>query len=126
MEYRMKRDVLIVVGAGGMGLAVARRLGSGRSVLLADSDPIGLTSAITSLRTEGLDAYGRQVDVASSVSVRDLADEAASIGRVLHLVHTAGVSPVQATAAEVVRVDLLGSASRLRWVASSSRRTPER
>jgi NAD(P)-dependent dehydrogenase (short-subunit alcohol dehydrogenase family) len=110
MASATKRDVLIVVGAGGMGMSIARRLGSGRTVLIADSNPEVLGSAIASLRAEGLDASERQVDVTSAESVRDFAAEAASMGRVIHLVHTAGVSPVQATATDVLRVDLLGTA----------------
>jgi NAD(P)-dependent dehydrogenase (short-subunit alcohol dehydrogenase family) len=110
MASEAKRDVLIVVGAGGMGVSVARRLGSGRSILIADSNATVLGESTASLRADGIDVSGRQVDVSSAGSVRDLAREAASMGRVLHLVHTAGVSPVQTTAADVIRVDLLGTA----------------
>jgi NAD(P)-dependent dehydrogenase (short-subunit alcohol dehydrogenase family) len=48
--------------------------------------------------------------VSSRESVHALAEKAAELGNVTQLVHTAGVSPVQAPAATVLAVDLLGTA----------------
>lgn len=103
-------DVLVVIGVGGMGLAVARRLGSGRTVLLADIDPGAVDRVAAALTGEGHRVAARTVDVSDAGQVRQLAGVAAELGPVRSLVHTAGLSPVQASAEAVLRVDLLGVA----------------
>jgi NAD(P)-dependent dehydrogenase (short-subunit alcohol dehydrogenase family) len=103
-------DVAVVVGVGGMGLAIARRLSSGRTVVLADYDEQILKAAADQLGGEGHQVVARHVDVADRSSVASLAEAAAGLGRVTHLAHTAGVSPVQADVVTVLRVDLLGAA----------------
>ncbi|MBR7832921.1 SDR family oxidoreductase [Actinospica durhamensis] len=106
----MDSQVLVVIGVGGMGQAVARRLGSGRKVLIADFNETILKSFAEELRENGHDVATRQVDVSSRASVAELADHAAELGRVTHVVHTAGLSPVQAPAEAVLKVDLVGTA----------------
>jgi NAD(P)-dependent dehydrogenase (short-subunit alcohol dehydrogenase family) len=106
----MAQDVLVITGAGGMGLAVARRLGSGTQVLLADIDPIGLEAAAGRLGEDGYRVATQVVDVSSHESVASLAKHAADLGPVAGLVHTAGLSPVQASVKAILAVDLLGVA----------------
>jgi len=103
-------SALVVIGAGGMGLAVARRLAGGRRLLLADNSEASLETALTALRGEGHLAEGHAVDVSDRASVDKLASAAASAGRVDAVIHTAGVSPVTATARQIYQVDLLGTA----------------
>ncbi|MEV7342098.1 SDR family oxidoreductase [Streptomyces sp. NPDC093544] len=109
------RNVLVVIGTGGMGLAVARRLGGGRRILLADWSAPGLEAAVATLCGEGHQAEGHIVDVSRWDSVEKLADAAGaaaahSASQVDAVVHTAGVSPVTATARQIYEVDLLGTA----------------
>jgi NAD(P)-dependent dehydrogenase (short-subunit alcohol dehydrogenase family) len=104
------QDVLVVTGCGGMGTAVARRLGPGRSILLADVHEGALVTAADALRGEGLDVSTRTVDVGRADSVEDLAQAAAGLGRIATVVHTAGLSPVQASPGAIVQVDLIGTA----------------
>lgn len=106
----MVPDVLVVTGSGGMGTAVARRLGPGRSVLLADVHDESLATAADALQGEGLEVTTHRVDVGLPDSVEGLAEAAASLGRISAVVHTAGLSPVQASPAAIVRVDLVGTA----------------
>jgi NAD(P)-dependent dehydrogenase (short-subunit alcohol dehydrogenase family) len=103
-------SALVVIGAGGMGLAVARRLAGGRRLLLADNSEASLETALTALRGEGHLAEGHAVDVSDRASVDKLASAAGSAGRVDAVIHTAGVSPVTATARQIYQVDLLGTA----------------
>jgi NAD(P)-dependent dehydrogenase (short-subunit alcohol dehydrogenase family) len=104
------RGVLVVVGIGGMGLAIARRCGSGARVLLADVSESLLDTAAAALREEGHDITVEPTDVADAASVHALAVAAGALGPVRGVVHTAGVSPVQAAATTVIAVDLLGAA----------------
>jgi len=103
-------NVLVVIGTGGMGLAVARRLASGRRLLLADFSPTRLEAAVTSLAGEGHAVEGLLVDVSEPGSVQKLAGAAGNAGRIDAVIHTAGVSPVMATARQIYEVDLLGTA----------------
>ena len=103
-------QVLVVIGVGGMGQAIARRLGAGKTVLLADYNEETLASVAESLSADGHHVEGRTVDVSSPESVRGLAEFAASRGSITQLAHTAGLSPAQASAEAILAVDLLGTA----------------
>ena len=103
-------EVLTVIGVGGMGEAIARRLGAGKTVLLADYNKETLASAAESFSAAGYHVESHSVDVASPESVHELAEYAASLGSVTQLAHTAGLSPSQAPAEAILAVDLLGVA----------------
>lgn len=107
---RERADVVVVTGAGGMGAAVARRLGSGRQLVLADRDEDLLERVGAALRGEGHRVRAVPTDVSRQTDVERLAATAGDLGQVVTVVHTAGVSPVQADAARVVSVDVLGTA----------------
>ncbi|MFI7131102.1 SDR family oxidoreductase [Nonomuraea sp. NPDC050153] len=106
----MNRDVVVVTGAGGMGAAVARRIGSGRTLILADAFPDALERAVADLRAEGYDAKGQLTDVSDARSVAELAGAAAAEGRIGAVVHTAGVSAATSTVRKIMEVDLAGTA----------------
>jgi NAD(P)-dependent dehydrogenase (short-subunit alcohol dehydrogenase family) len=103
-------ELIVITGAGGMGIACARRLGVGRRVLLADFDTARLASVAEALTGDGFDVTTQQVDVADAASVTALAARAAALGSLRTLVHTAGLSPTMADAARLYAVDLVGTA----------------
>lgn len=103
-------DVLVVIGTGGMGEAIARRSGSGQQVLLADFDESALERVGTALTGDGFAVTTQQVDVSSRDSVAALAAAADDMGPVRGVVHTAGLSPQQAPTEAVLKVDLYGVA----------------
>ncbi|MDT7735748.1 MAG: hypothetical protein QOE12_2922, partial [Mycobacterium sp.] len=103
-------DVLVIVGVGGMGVAVARRSGAGRTIVLADIDSVALMAAADALIQDGHQVLTREVDVTSRSSVAAVAETARAAGRVTAVVHTAGLSPQQASTEAVLAVDLLGVA----------------
>jgi meso-butanediol dehydrogenase / (S,S)-butanediol dehydrogenase / diacetyl reductase len=103
-------DVLVIVGVGGMGVAVARRSGAGRTIVLADIDSAALIAAADALIQDGHQVLTREVDVTSRSSVAAVAETARAAGRVTAVVHTAGLSPQQASTEAVLAVDLLGVA----------------
>jgi NAD(P)-dependent dehydrogenase (short-subunit alcohol dehydrogenase family) len=106
----MIREILVVIGTGGMGATIARRAGIGRRVVLADRDPDALQAVVETMAAEGFDVSPCVVDVTDSSSVTELAAQAFRSGPVTAVVHTAGVSPTHASVEAIVRVDLLGTA----------------
>src|SRR5262245_56187776 len=104
------REVLVVTGAGGMGQAVVRRVGGGRAVVLADVSDAALGTLAEALRREGHDVHPVRTDVSSPPEVTALARAAAALGPIRAVVHTAGVSPVQASTERIMAVDVLGTA----------------
>ncbi|EUA30491.1 short chain dehydrogenase family protein [Mycobacterium xenopi 4042] len=107
---RRDDEVLVVIGSGGMGLCIARRVGAGRVIVLADIDRACLDTAAEALSGEGHRVVTRDVDVTCRSSVGALAELAERSGRVAAVVHTAGLSPQQASAQAILAVDLLGVA----------------
>lgn len=106
----MNTDVIVVIGVGGIGLAIARRQGAGKTVLLADINEQALNNAARALETTGYIISIQSVDVSSRASVKALADKAAALGQVMEVVHTAGLSPNMASPDKILAVDLLGTA----------------
>jgi NAD(P)-dependent dehydrogenase (short-subunit alcohol dehydrogenase family) len=103
-------EVLVVTGVGGMGLAIARRMGPSRKVVLADVSDAQLTDAAEHLVADGYDVHPLRTDVSSAGDVTELARVASGFGPVRCVAHTAGVSPVQATPQQIVDVDVMGTA----------------
>jgi NAD(P)-dependent dehydrogenase (short-subunit alcohol dehydrogenase family) len=106
----MTAEVIVVIGVGGMGQAIARRQGPGKTVLLADFNEKALGNVASTMARDGHTVQTLAVDVSSAESVDALARRATELGAVSQLVHTAGLSPTQASAEAVLRVDLLGVA----------------
>lgn len=104
------KPVLVVVGVGGMGKAIARRLGPGKRILLADFNEATLNAAAEELRGEGLTITTATVDVSRAESIAALGTTAAAMGPVMQVAHTAGLSPAQASAEAIFHVDLVGVA----------------
>ncbi|ORA34500.1 SDR family oxidoreductase [Mycobacterium aquaticum] len=104
------RDVVVVVGAGGMGHAIARRIAAGRKVLLADVDAHRAERIADELAGDGHVVVPARVDVSEVESVTSLAALASESGSVVNVVHTAGLSPEQAPVEAILAVDLLGVA----------------
>ncbi len=103
-------DVVAVIGPGQIGQAIARRVGSGKRVLLADLRRESAQAAADVMADAGFDVSVATVDVASCASVEALVATATGLGSVTGLVHAAGVSPSQAPPATILQVDLYGVA----------------
>ena len=106
----MSKDVLVVIGAGSIGQAIARRTGPGKQILLADFNETTLQTAATALEDAGHTVTTRPVDVSDRKAVHALAQTAADLGDVVAVASTAGVSPVQAPPQAILAVDLYGTA----------------
>jgi NAD(P)-dependent dehydrogenase (short-subunit alcohol dehydrogenase family) len=103
-------NVIVVIGAGFIGQAIARRVSAGKHVLLADLRRENADAAAKVLSDAGFDVSRETVDVSSRTSVHALVETATAIGSVTGVIHAAGVSPTQASPATILRVDLYGTA----------------
>ncbi|WP_029555221.1 SDR family oxidoreductase [Xanthobacter sp. 91] len=103
-------DVIVVIGAGSIGQAIARRVSSGKRVLLADLRLDNAEVAADVLANAGFEVSTTTVDVASRKSVGALVEAATKLGEVTGVIHAAGVSPSQASPETILRVDLYGTA----------------
>jgi NAD(P)-dependent dehydrogenase (short-subunit alcohol dehydrogenase family) len=103
-------EVVVVIGAGQIGQAIARRVSVGKHVLLADMSPQNASSAAEVLGNAGYEVSAATVDVSSRGAVRALVETATGLGDVTGLIHAAGVSPSQASPATILKVDLYGTA----------------
>lgn len=108
----MKEDksVIVVVGGGNIGVAIARRVGTGKKIVLASLHEERAQQDADLLTGSGFDVQVEQVDVSDRDSVQKLADTCKALGPIMGVIHTAGVSPVQATAEASLKVDLYGTA----------------
>ncbi len=104
------KDVIIVLGAGSIGQAIARRVSAGKHVVLADLRQENVDAAAKVLGDAGFDVSTARVDVSSRASVHALVEVATAIGAVTGVIHAAGVSPTQASPATILKVDLYGTA----------------
>ena len=102
--------VVVVIGAGSIGQTIARRVGAGKHVLLADLRQENAGAAAKTLCEAGFEVTATTVDASSCASVEALVAKAVSLGEVFHLIHAAGVSPSQASPETILKVDLYGTA----------------
>ncbi|MCC7462221.1 MAG: SDR family oxidoreductase [Gammaproteobacteria bacterium] len=105
-----KRDVTVVVGSGGIGLAIARRISSGRQILVANHTQEASDAAAKVLENAGFEVTAMQADISSRAAVQAVVREAQSLGPIKALVQAAGVSPSQAPIEAILKVDLFGTA----------------
>src|SRR3984885_8578949 len=103
-------EVIVVIGAGSIGQAIARRVGAGKHILLADLKQENSEAATKVLSEAGFEVSTTIVDVSSRESVQALIKTATAIGGITGLIHAAGVSPTQASPSTILKVDLYGTA----------------
>jgi len=104
------QNVIVLIGAGSIGQAIARRVSSGKHVLLADIRKENADTAAKILSEAGFNVSTTIVDISSRESVQSLVQSATSIGKITGLIVAAGVSPTQASPSTILKVDLYGTA----------------
>jgi NAD(P)-dependent dehydrogenase (short-subunit alcohol dehydrogenase family) len=104
------KNIVVVIGSGQIGQAIARRVGVGKHVLLADMRLENAKAAAEVMANAGYEVSVATVDVSSREAVQALVQTAASLGEINGLIHAAGVSPSQASPATILKVDLYGTA----------------
>ncbi|MGM9802787.1 MAG: SDR family oxidoreductase [Muribaculaceae bacterium] len=106
----MKKDVMILTGAGQIGMAIARRMGYGMKIVVGDKVLSHAESVCDTLNKAGFDAMPYEMNLASRQSILSLISEAQRHGEISMLINAAGVSPSQASIETILQVDLYGTA----------------
>ncbi len=104
------KDVVVLVGTGSIGQAIARRVGAGKHVVLGDLKQSAADVAAEILEEAGFETSTIAVDISSRESILKLVEHAQHFGAVKNLINAAGVSPSQAPVEKILQVDLYGTA----------------
>ena len=104
------KDVLLLTGAGQIGMAIARRVGHGKKIIVGDKRQDNAEAVARTLNEAGFDAVATETDIAERDSIRATIALGQEYGEIACLVNAAGVSPSQAPVETILRVDLYGTA----------------
>lgn len=104
------KDVMLLTGAGQIGMAIARRIGYGRKIMIGDKKPENAQMVAETMNNAGFDAVPVEMDLSSRSSIIALISEAQKYGEITMFVNAAGVSPSQAPVEAILKVDLYGTA----------------
>lgn len=103
-------DVMILTGAGQIGIAIARRMGYGKKIVIGDKKTENAQAISKIMNDAGFDTVPMETDISSRESIKNLISEAQKYGDIKMLVNAAGVSPSQAPIEAILKVDLYGTA----------------
>lgn len=103
-------NVMILTGAGQIGMAIARRMGYGMKIVIGDKKPENAQSIAKTMNDAGFDVVPMEMDLSSRASIQNIIAEAQKYGDITMLVNAAGVSPSQAPVEAILKVDLYGTA----------------
>jgi NAD(P)-dependent dehydrogenase (short-subunit alcohol dehydrogenase family) len=104
------KEVMIWTGAGQIGMAIARRMGFGKKLVIGDKTLENAQTIAKIMNDAGFDVVPMKMDLSSRDSIRSLIAEAQKYGEISMLVNAAGVSPSQAPIEVILKVDLYGTA----------------
>lgn len=104
------KDVMILTGAGQIGMAIARRMGYGMKIVIGDKKMENAAEIARIMVNAGFDAVAAEMDLSLRNSILRLIAEAQKYGTISMLVNAAGVSPSQASVETILKVDLYGTA----------------
>ena len=106
----MRKEVMLVTGAGQISMAVARRIGHGKKIILGDKKVENANAIAKVMNEAGFDVVPFEMDLSSRESILEIIAEARKYGEIRYLVNGAGVSPSQAPIEVILKVDLYGTA----------------
>ncbi len=106
----MDKKVMLLTGAGQIGMAIARRTGRGMTILVGDSNAGHAQAICATMNAAGFDAVPMEMNLSSRESICRFIAKGQSLGTITTLVNAAGVSPSQASIETILRVDLYGTA----------------
>lgn len=104
------KEVMILAGAGQIGMAIARRMGYGKKIVIGDKKIENARAIEKTMTDAGFDVTALEMDLSSRESIKNLIAEAQKYGKIAMMVNAAGVSPSQAPVEAILKVDLYGTA----------------
>ena len=104
------KNVMILTGAGQIGMAIARRVGYGMKIVIGDKKPENAQAIAGIMNDAGFDVVPVEMDLSDRASIRNMITEAQQYGPITMMVNAAGVSPSQAPVKAILKVDLYGTA----------------
>lgn len=104
------KEVVILTGAGQIGMAIARRMGTGKKIVIGDKKKENVEAIAKVMNNAGFDALPMEMDLSSRESILGMIAEAQKYGDISMLINAAGVSPSQAPVETILKVDLYGTA----------------
>lgn len=120
----MKKEVMLLTGAGQIGMAIARRMGYGMKIVVGDKRMENAQVVADTMNRAGFDVSPVEMDLSSRDSILGLIETAQQYGEIAMLVNAAGVSPSQASIETILKVDLYGTAVLLEEVGKVIRSMP--
>ena len=106
----MNKDVMIVTGAGQISMAIARRIGYGKKIILGDKSMKNCEAIAKIMTDAGFDVEPFEMDLSDRASIKSMIAKAQEYGDIKYMVNGAGVSPSQASIETILKVDLYGTA----------------
>lgn len=106
----MEKGVVLWMGAGQIGMAIARRIGHGRKIVVGDKSPANAEAIAKVMVDAGFDVEWMAADLSSRDSIKRLIAKGQEYGPIELLINSAGVSPSQASIETILKVDLYGTA----------------
>ena len=103
------KDVVLLVGAGQIGMAIARRMGYGKKIVVGDKKKENAEAIAKIMTDAGFDCVPVVADISSRQSILDIIAECQKYGEIAMLINAAGVSPSQAPIEAILKVDLYGT-----------------
>ena len=104
------KNVMLWAGAGQIGVAIARRVGTGMKIVVGDKKIENAKAAAKTMNEAGFDVVPVEMDLSSRESILRFIAEGQKYGEIKMLVNAAGVSPSQAPIEAILKVDLYGTA----------------
>lgn len=104
------KKVMLLVGAGQIGMAIARRVGTGMKIIVGDKKAANAENIAAILNNAGFDAFPVETDLSDRASIQSMIARGQEYGEITMLVNAAGVSPSQAPIEAILKVDLCGTA----------------
>ncbi len=104
------KDVILWTGAGQIGMAIVRRIGYGKKIIVGDKNIENANSIAKIMNDAGFDVEAMECDISSRESILNLIKKGQEYGEIAMLINSAGVSPSQAPIERILHVDLYGTA----------------
>lgn len=104
------KNVMLLAGAGQIGMAIARRMGTGMKIIIGDKKSENAAKTARIMNQAGFDAIETELELSSRNSIKSMINKGMEYGPITMLVNAAGVSPSQASIQDILKVDLYGTA----------------